>query len=130
MLQEELSALVQSYECRGHFEEVVGLLEAGLGLERAHVGIFTELSILLSNYRPVKRKWLEWQSDKLLTVLFSSGTSKTLRCMHQHSQGEFHIFSVCESSYQIVCLYRSLKRPKKRISGLNLYSSTSNMMNL
>jgi clathrin heavy chain len=29
-------------------------LEAGLSLERAHMGIFTELSILLSKYKPVK----------------------------------------------------------------------------
>ncbi|KAF5383731.1 hypothetical protein D9615_003688 [Tricholomella constricta] len=51
---EELNALIQMYERRGHFEEVVGLLEAGLSLERAHMGIFTELSILLSKYRPAK----------------------------------------------------------------------------
>ena len=44
------------YETRGHFEEVVGLLEAGLSLERAHMGIFTELAILLSKYKPSKRK--------------------------------------------------------------------------
>jgi clathrin heavy chain len=42
------------YERRGHFEEIVGLLEAGLSLERAHMGIFTELSILLSKYKPAK----------------------------------------------------------------------------
>jgi clathrin heavy chain len=47
------------YECRGHFEEIVSLLEAGLSLERAHMGIFTELSILLSKYRPAKREFLD-----------------------------------------------------------------------
>jgi clathrin heavy chain len=51
---EELPALVQIYERRGHFEEIVALLEAGLSLERAHMGIFTELSILLSKYKPAK----------------------------------------------------------------------------
>ncbi|KAJ7074901.1 hypothetical protein B0H15DRAFT_868488 [Mycena belliarum] len=51
---EELSALVQLYERRGHFEEVIGLLKAGLGLERAHMGIFTEMAILLSKYQPAK----------------------------------------------------------------------------
>ena len=56
VLQEELSALIQLYERRGHFEEIIGLLEAGLSLERAHMGIFTELSILLSKYKPAKRK--------------------------------------------------------------------------
>jgi len=44
------------YERRGHFEEIVSLLEAGLSLERAHMGIFTELSILLSKYKPAKCK--------------------------------------------------------------------------
>ncbi|KAF4569964.1 hypothetical protein EYR36_009770 [Pleurotus pulmonarius] len=51
---EELAALVQMYEYRGHFEEIISLLEAGLSLERAHMGIFTELSILLSKYKPAK----------------------------------------------------------------------------
>ncbi|KDR74583.1 hypothetical protein GALMADRAFT_141595, partial [Galerina marginata CBS 339.88] len=51
----ELSALIQLYERQGHFEEIISLLEAGLSLERAHMGIFTELSILLSEYQPAKR---------------------------------------------------------------------------
>jgi clathrin heavy chain len=51
---EELGALVTMYEHRGYFEEIIGLLEAGLSLERAHMGIFTELAILLSKYKPAK----------------------------------------------------------------------------
>lgn len=51
---EELNALIQIYERRGHFDELLSLLEAGLSLERAHMGIFTELSILYSKYRPEK----------------------------------------------------------------------------
>ncbi|OBZ66438.1 Clathrin heavy chain 1 [Grifola frondosa] len=51
---EELSAIVKLYERRGHFDEVLSLLEAGLSLERAHMGIFTELAILYSKYRPEK----------------------------------------------------------------------------
>lgn len=31
---------------------MIGLLETGLGLERVHVGIFTELGILYAKYRP------------------------------------------------------------------------------
>ena len=38
MHAEELPALIQGYERRGHFEEIISLLEAGLSLERAHVG--------------------------------------------------------------------------------------------
>lgn len=51
---EELPAIVQAYERRGHFDEILQLLEAGLSLERAHMGIFTELAILYSKYRPEK----------------------------------------------------------------------------
>ncbi|KAH6916189.1 clathrin heavy chain 1 [Coprinopsis sp. MPI-PUGE-AT-0042] len=51
---EELPALIAMYEKKGHFEEIISLLEAGLSLERAHMGIFTELAILLSKYKPAK----------------------------------------------------------------------------
>ncbi|KAJ7702492.1 armadillo-type protein [Mycena olivaceomarginata] len=48
---EELAAIVQLYEHCEHFEEVISLLKAGLGLERVHMGIFTEMAILLSSLR-------------------------------------------------------------------------------
>ncbi|KAI5123544.1 hypothetical protein M0805_006703 [Coniferiporia weirii] len=51
---EELAGVLQSYERRGYFDEVLALMEAGLSLERAHMGIFTELAILYSRYRPEK----------------------------------------------------------------------------
>lgn len=41
---------------RGYFEELINLLEAALGLERAHMGMFTELAILYSKYKPGKMK--------------------------------------------------------------------------
>jgi len=43
---DELEELIGSYEKFGHFEEVIAVMEAGLGLERAHMGIFTELGVL------------------------------------------------------------------------------------
>ncbi|KAF9962551.1 hypothetical protein BGZ72_003150 [Mortierella alpina] len=49
---EELQELIQLYEHQGYFEELMALLEAGLGLERAHMGMFTELAILYARYRP------------------------------------------------------------------------------
>jgi hypothetical protein len=36
-LQEELPTLLTIYERRGHFDEVLSLLEAGFSSERAHV---------------------------------------------------------------------------------------------
>ncbi|KXS95108.1 hypothetical protein AC578_7424 [Pseudocercospora eumusae] len=49
---EELADLVKQYERNGYFDELISLLEAGLGLERAHMGMFTELGIALSKYHP------------------------------------------------------------------------------
>lgn len=47
---EELADLVRQYERNGYFDELISLLEAGLGLERAHMGMFTELGIALTKY--------------------------------------------------------------------------------
>jgi clathrin heavy chain len=44
--------VIRLYESQGYFEELVQLLEAGLGLERAHMGMFTELAILYSKHTP------------------------------------------------------------------------------
>lgn len=49
---EELEELIRLYERHGYFDELMALLEASLNLERAHMGMFTELSILYSKYRP------------------------------------------------------------------------------
>lgn len=51
---DELESVVEFYLARGHFEEVTSLLEAGVGLERAHMGIFTELGIMYAKFRPEK----------------------------------------------------------------------------
>merc|ERR1719216_559159 len=53
---DELEELIIFYQDRGYFEELMALLEASLGLERAHMGMFTELSILYSRYKPEKLK--------------------------------------------------------------------------
>lgn len=49
---EELTDLVRQYERNGYFDELIALLEAGLGLERAHMGMFTALGVALSKYHP------------------------------------------------------------------------------
>lgn len=53
---DELQDLINYYQDRGYFEELIGLLEAALGLERAHMGMFTELAILYSKYKPSKMR--------------------------------------------------------------------------
>ncbi|KAG7890259.1 hypothetical protein KL907_004218 [Ogataea polymorpha] len=49
---EELDELVKQYEYNGYFKELIQLFENGLSLERAHMGMFTELAILYTKYRP------------------------------------------------------------------------------
>ncbi|KAJ8957926.1 hypothetical protein NQ318_001923 [Aromia moschata] len=69
---DELQDLINYYQDRGYFEELIGLLEAALGLERAHMGMFTELAILYSKYKPVKmREHLElfWSRVNIPKVL-------------------------------------------------------------
>eukprot|EP00058_Branchiostoma_floridae_P009338 XP_002594826.1 hypothetical protein BRAFLDRAFT_124425 [Branchiostoma floridae] len=53
---DELEDLINYYQDRGYFEELIQLLEAALGLERAHMGMFTELAILYSKYKPQKMR--------------------------------------------------------------------------
>ena len=68
---DELEDLIDFYEHRGHFSELISQLEATLGLERAHMGMFTELAILYSKYKPGKmREHLElfWSRVKIPKV--------------------------------------------------------------
>jgi len=51
---DELEEISDYYQVRGKFEELLALMEAGVGLERAHMGIFTELGILYAKHRPEK----------------------------------------------------------------------------
>ncbi|KAI1498271.1 clathrin heavy chain [Biscogniauxia marginata] len=69
---EQLQALVKQYEREGFFDELIELLEQGLGLERAHMGMFTELGIALSKYHPerlmehIKLFWSRMNLPKLI----------------------------------------------------------------
>jgi clathrin heavy chain len=51
---DHLEELIFHYENAGHFEHLIDLLEQGLGLESAHTGIFTELGVMYSKYKPEK----------------------------------------------------------------------------
>nr|XP_032803267.1 clathrin heavy chain 1 isoform X2 [Petromyzon marinus] len=69
---DELEELINYYQDRGYFEELISLLEAALGLERAHMGMFTELAILYSKFKPQKmREHLElfWSRVNIPKVL-------------------------------------------------------------
>jgi len=51
---DHLEELTQLYERAGQPDELIQLMEQGLGLDNAHSGIFTELGILYSKYVPTK----------------------------------------------------------------------------
>lgn len=69
---DDLEELIEHYERFGHFEELIKLMEQGLGLESAHQGIFTELGVLYSKYNPdklmehIKFFWSRVNVSKLL----------------------------------------------------------------
>lgn len=69
---EQLQELVKDYENNGYFDELISLLEQGLGLERAHMGMFTELGIALSKYSPerlmehIKIFWSRMNMPKMI----------------------------------------------------------------
>jgi clathrin heavy chain len=51
---DHLDEVVTFYSDLGHFDHLISLFEQGLGLEDAHIGIFTELGILYTKHVPDK----------------------------------------------------------------------------
>lgn len=51
---DDLDEVSEFYQRRGHFDQLMSLMESGLGLERAHMGIFTELGLLYAKFKPDK----------------------------------------------------------------------------
>lgn len=51
---DHLDEVVTYYSDLGHFDHLISLFEQGLGLEDAHIGIFTELGILYTKHVPEK----------------------------------------------------------------------------
>jgi len=108
---EELEELINYYQNRGYFEELIQLLEAALGHERAHIGMFTELAILYSKYKPQKmREHLE---------LFWSRVRKP------------KVTNIFKQKLILIVIYscRYFVHVNKLIFGLNLFFSMINMKN-
>ena len=75
---DELDELINYYQDKGYFVELITMLEAALGLERAHMGMFTELAILYSKYKPQKMKEhleLFWSRVNIPKVLRAAETA-------------------------------------------------------
>jgi len=54
VVPDDLEMVVRTYEIRGLFDELIQLLENGTNLDRAHMGIFTELGVQYAKHRPKK----------------------------------------------------------------------------
>ena len=73
---DDLEEVSEFYQRRGYFDEIIALLESGIGLERAHMGIFTELGETMSSwascpivqllYTALLRLWTHWSRSAKL----------------------------------------------------------------
>jgi len=89
---DHLEEVIRHYENSGHWEELMTLLEQGIGLERTHANLFTELGILYSKFRP----------DKLHEhiKLFHSKLNKTkvIRVCESNLQWDHATFLYCQNN--------------------------------
>merc|ERR1719440_1089675 len=87
---DEVEELIASYETYGHFDEVIAVMEAGLGPERAHMGIFTELGVLYSKYKEdklmehIKLFWSKVNVRKMLKACEESAQWEELTFLYLH----------------------------------------------
>jgi len=87
---DELEELIGSYEKFGHFDEVIAVMEAGLALERAHMGIFTELGVLYAKYKEsklmehIKLFWSRLNIRKMLKACEESAHWSELTFLYLH----------------------------------------------
>jgi len=87
---DEVEELIASYEQYGHFDEVISVMEAGLALERAHMGIFTELGILYSKYKEsklmehIKLFWSRLNIRKMLKACEDNAQWEELTFLYLH----------------------------------------------
>merc|ERR1719453_2804290 len=87
---DEVEELIASYEKLGYFDEVIAVMEAGLGLERAHMGIFTELGVLYSKYKEnklmehIKLFWSRLNIRKMLKACEDNAQWEELVFLYLH----------------------------------------------
>ena len=74
---DDLEEVSDFYQQRGFFDELIALMESGIGLERAHMGIFTELGILYARCSP-SPSWLPSSTWILVQVAGPAGVTQAL----------------------------------------------------
>lgn len=89
-----LMELVLHYEIHGHFEQLIEVLEAGIQLQRAHQGIYTQLGICYCKYKEenlmqhIKEYWSRLNIPKLLHSCREN--QKWLEVVHLYSYYSQH----------------------------------------
>ena len=68
---DDLEEVSDFYQRRGHFDELIALMESGIGLERAHMGIFTGARLSLSAGRHGWRQAAETHDSVQLNSIAS-----------------------------------------------------------
>lgn len=102
---DHLEELIQHYEKYGYSDELISLLESGMPLERAHIGIFTELGALYAKYQTKKlmdhcrnyygklnilkllrecQRYKRWKEAVFLYIKYDE-FDNALNCMMEHS---------------------------------------------
>merc|ERR1719160_258926 len=86
VVPDHLEELICHYEKHGYFEELIALLDSGLGNERAHIGMYTELGILYTKYKPEKlTDFIKMNTSKL-------NIPKLIRACERHYHWEQVVF--------------------------------------
>jgi clathrin heavy chain len=124
---EELPDIVRQYEYNGYFDELIALLDGGLGLERAHMAMFTELGIALSKYQPqrvfehIKIFWARLNMPKMISACSEAHLWPELVFLYHHYE-EFDnaVLAMMERAAD-AWDHNSLKEMIIKVSNLEIY---------
>ncbi|KAM9913562.1 hypothetical protein OXX69_001487 [Metschnikowia pulcherrima] len=129
---EELPELVKTYEHNGYFNEVIALFESGLGLERAHMGMFTELAILYSKYSPekvmehLKLFWSRINIPKVLTACEEAHLYPELIFLYCHYEEWDNAALTMIDKSEVAFDHSSFKEIIAKVSNLEIYYKAIN----
>lgn len=129
---EELPELVGTYEFNGYFNEVIALFESGLGLERAHMGMFTELAILYSKYSPekvmehLKLFWSRINIPKVLTACEAAHLYPELIFLYCHYEEWDNAALTMIDKSEVAFDHSSFKEIVVKVSNMEIYYKAIN----
>ncbi|ORZ32352.1 clathrin D6 coat with Auxilin J-domain [Catenaria anguillulae PL171] len=123
---EELDDVCKLYERAGHFEQVMALLEASLNLERAHMGMFTELAIMYTKYRSdklaehLKMYWQRINIPKVIRACETAHLWSSLVFLYTHYD-EFDNAALTMMAHPSAWEHQQFKEVTAKVSNLEIY---------